>query len=103
MPKVAPEAIEPPAPPLPHLVPADVEGELVQRRPPILRSTHANVDVLDGGPAPGFDVPPKFEKLVLRRLVLRGHPRVDGHAPSVSAPAGRLSQAGLVPASTPPL
>ena len=67
--KVPAEPIETPAHDGLHPMGPHVGHELVERGPAVLRAADALVDVLDGGPAAGRDIPPQLEQLVLGGLV----------------------------------
>jgi len=67
--EIAPESIKTPADQ--HVEPAapGVSDEIIERRPPILRSRHALIDVLDRRPVARLHVASNLLQLILRLLL----------------------------------
>jgi hypothetical protein len=72
-------------------MPPDIGDELIERRPAVLRAADALIDVLDGSPAACCHVLPQLKQLVLGRLVVRAHARVDSDLHLVLAAEGLLA------------
>ena len=75
--QVPSEPIESPADDYIDLSSARCRDESVERRAPIFGPTDTSIDLLDGGPAASFDVPPNFRQLILRFLLERRYARID--------------------------
>jgi hypothetical protein len=67
--QIAPEPIEPPADQDVEPAAPGVRNQLVERRPPILRTGDTPIDVLNGRPVPSLRVAPELLKLILRLLL----------------------------------
>jgi hypothetical protein len=78
VPQIPPQPIQAPADDGLNLVAAHGLSQLIQGGTAVLRTTDPVVDVLDGRPASGFDIPPEFEELVLSSLFVRTDACVNG-------------------------
>jgi hypothetical protein len=89
VPEIPAKAIQSPADH--HVKPSTprIGHELIEGGTSILRPAHPSIDVLDCGPGPSLDVPPKFLQLVLGLLVERRDPGVD-RRPHAAASADTL-------------
>ena len=78
MSQVAPEPVKPPA--HQHVEPSafSVRDKCIQGRASVLGSTYSTIHVLPDRPAACFGVLPQLLKLVLRLLIKRRNPRVNG-------------------------
>src|SRR4051812_30402772 len=77
MPQVPAETIQTPAHDTLYAMTTHVGDELVEGGPAVLRSTDALIDVLDRIPAARCNIPSQFDQLVLGRLFVRTHARIE--------------------------